>query len=75
MTRREIAIAIGAFLGVLLLVAMLFVTILGVLGEGLMGGLMRDTSGVMFFVMVSFPLLAFAVLAGLGWWIARREGG
>lgn len=75
MTRREIAIAVGTFLGVLLLVAMLFVTILGVLGEGLMGGLMRDASGVMFFVMVSFPLLAFAVLAALGWWIARREGG
>jgi hypothetical protein len=75
MTRREIAIAVGTFLGVLLLVAMLFVTILGVLGEGLMGGLMRDTSGVMFFVMVSFPLLAFGALAVLGWWIARREGG
>ena len=68
-------VAALTFVGVLLLVAMVFVTVLGVLGRGLMGPLMRDAGGVVFFVMVSFPLLSVVLLAALGWWIVRREGG
>ncbi len=75
MTRREVLIVVLTFVGMLLLVGMLFVTILGVLGQGLMGGLMRNTGGVMFFVMVFFPLFAVGLLGALGWWILRREGG
>ncbi len=74
MTRRELAIAVLTFLSMLLLVLMLFVTILGVVGRGVFGGLMDDTSGVMFFVMVFFPLFAVGLMAALGWWIYKREG-
>ncbi len=75
MTAREILIAIISFVAVLLLVAMTFVTILGVLGEGLMGGLMREANGIMLFVMVVFPIFAVVLLTALGLWIIRREGG
>ncbi len=74
MTRRELAVVVLTFLGVLLLVLMLFVTILGVVGRGVFGNLMDDTSGVMFFVMVFFPLFAVGLMAALGWWIYKREG-
>ena len=75
MTARELLIAIISFVTVLLLVAMTFVTILGVLGEGLMGGLMRDANGIVLFVMVVFPIFAVILLTALGLWIIRREGG
>ncbi len=75
MTAREILITIISFVAVLLLVAMTFVTILGVLGEGLMGGLMREANGIMLFVMVVFPIFAVVLLTALGLWIIRREGG
>jgi hypothetical protein len=75
LTRRELLIVALTFVGVLLLVAMLFVTILGVLGRGLMGEVMAGAHGVMFFVMVFFPLFAVGLLAALGWWILKREGG
>lgn len=75
MTARELLIAIISFVTVLLLVAMTFVTILGVLGEGLMGGLMREATGIMLFVMVVFPIFAVILLTALGLWIIRREGG
>lgn len=75
MTAREILIAIISFVAVLLLVTMTFVTILGVLGEGLMGGLMREANGIMLFVMVVFPIFAVVLLTALGLWIIRREGG
>jgi hypothetical protein len=68
-------IAAISFVTVLLLVAMTFVTILGVLGKGLMGGLMREVNGVVLFVMVVFPIFAVALLIALGLWIIRREGG
>ena len=74
MTRRELIIVALSFIGVVLLVLMLFVTILGVAGRGIMGDLMRDTRGVMFFVMVFFPVFAVALLIVLSWWIFRREG-
>ena len=75
MTARELLIAIISFVTVLLLVAMTFVTILGVLGEGLMGGLMREANGIVLFVMVVFPIFAVILLTALGLWIIRREGG
>jgi hypothetical protein len=75
LTARELLIAIISFVTVLLLVAMTFVTILGVLGEGLMGGLMREANGIMLFVMVVFPIFAVILLTALGLWIIRREGG
>lgn len=75
MTRREIVIAALGFLSAVLLAVMLFVTVLGVLGRGIMGGLMDDTSGVMFFLMVFFPLYAVVIVGALAWWIFRREGG
>ncbi len=75
LTRKEMLIAALTFVSVLLLVAMVFVTVLGVLGQGLMGGVMRESSGIMFFVMVFFPIFAVVLLAALGWWILRREGG
>lgn len=75
MTAREILIAIISFVAVLLLVAMTFVTILGVLGEGLMGGLMREANEIMLFVMVVFPIFTVVLLTALGLWIIRREGG
>lgn len=75
MTRREMLIIVLTFVSMLLLVAMLFVTVLGVLGRGLMGGLMQDTGSLMFFVMVFFPVFAVLLLAVLGWWILKREGG
>jgi len=68
-------IAAISFVTVLLLVAMTFVTILGVLGKGLMGGLMREVNGIVLFVMVVFPIFAVALLIALGLWIIRREGG
>jgi len=74
-TRREMLIAAISFVTVLLLVAMTFVTILGVLGKDLMGGLMREVNGVVLFVMVVFPIFAVALLIALGLWIIRREGG
>ncbi len=74
LTAREILITIISFVAVLLLVAMTFVTILGVLGEGLMGGLMREANGIMLFVMVVFPIFAVVLLTALGLWIIRREG-
>ena len=74
MTRRELVIVALSFIGVVLLVLMLFVTILGVAGRGIVGDLMRDTHGVMFFVMVFFPVFAVALLVVLSWWIFRREG-
>lgn len=74
-TRREMLIAAISFVTVLLLVAMTFVTILGVLGKGLMGGLMREVNGIVLFVMVVFPIFAVALLIALGLWIIRREGG
>ncbi len=75
MTAREILIAFISSVVVLLFVAMTFVTILGVLGEGLMGELMRETNGIMLFVMVVFPIFAVVLLTALGLWIIRREGG
>ncbi len=75
MTRREMLMVVLTFVSMLLLVAMLFVTVLGVLGRGLMGGLMQDTGGLMFFVMVFFPVFAVLLLAVLGGWILKREGG
>ncbi|MBA2364405.1 MAG: hypothetical protein H0V86_12835 [Chloroflexia bacterium] len=75
MTRREMLIAAISFVTVLLLVAMTLVTILGVLGKDLMGGLMREVNGVVLFVMVVFPIFAVALLIALGLWIIRREGG
>ena len=75
MTRREMLIAAISFVTVLLLVAMTFVTILGVLGKDLMGGLMREVNGVVLFVMVVFPIFAVTLLIALGLWIIRREGG
>ncbi len=74
-TRREMLIAAISFVTVLLLVAMTLVTILGVLGKDLMGGLMREVNGVVLFVMVVFPIFAVALLIALGLWIIRREGG
>jgi hypothetical protein len=58
----------------LLLVLMLFITILGVVGRGALGGLMDSSNGVMFFVMVFFPLFAVALMVALGWWIYKRDG-
>lgn len=74
MTRRELFVAGLAFLGVLLLVLMTFVTILGIVGRGALGGLMQRTDGVVFVVMVSFPIIAVALMGLLTWWIARRQG-
>lgn len=75
MTRRDVVIAALGFVSAVLIIAMLFVTVLGVLGRGIMGGLMQNTSGVMFFVMVSFPIYAVLLMAALFWWIFKREGG
>ncbi|MDQ3855549.1 MAG: hypothetical protein M3281_04050 [Chloroflexota bacterium] len=74
MTRRDLVLAVLGLLSAVLIVLMLFVTVLGVVGRGLLGELMRDTHGVMFFVMVGFPLYAVVLTAALGWWIFRREG-
>ncbi len=75
MTRRDWLIAAISVITVLLLVAMTFVTLLGVLGEGLMGGLMREAHDIVLVVMVFFPIFAVALLTALGVWIIRREGG
>ena len=74
MTRRDFAVAALTFVGVLLLVLMLFVTVLGVVGRGVLGGLMQDTNGLMFFVMVFFPIFGVVLMAALTWWIYRRDG-
>lgn len=74
MSRREWGLAAIAFVSMLLLVLMLFITILGVVGRGALGGLMDSSNGVMFFVMVFFPLFAVALMVALGWWIYKRDG-
>ena len=75
MTRRELLLVVLGVVSAVFIVLMLFITVLGVLGRGLMGGLMRETSGVMFFVMASMPLFLTALTLALAWWIIRREGG
>ena len=75
LTRRELLLVVLGVTSAALLVLMLFVTILGVIGRGILGGLMANTHGVMFFVMVFFPLYAVVLTLALAWWIFRREGG
>lgn len=75
MTRRDVVTVLLAVLTVVFLILMLFVTLLGLAGRGIMGRLMQNTHGVMFFLMVSFPLIAVVILLVLAWWIFRRENG
>lgn len=75
MTRRDVVTALLAVLTVVFFVLMLFVTLLGLAGRGLVGSLMQNTHGVMFFLMASFPLIAVVILLALAWWIFRRENG
>ena len=74
MNRRDLALVTLAFLGVLTLALMLFVTVLGVVGRGVFGGLMTRADGAMFGLMVSFPVLAVGLMGALAWWIYRRQG-
>jgi len=75
MSIRDVVLIILGIALAIFVVLMTYITILGVMGRGIMASLMHRTDGVMFFVMAAFPIFGVLLVLILAIWLSKREGG